>query len=42
MSTKTTSSKTSYIRHSAEYNLESLKLATQIGCSQGRQATGLT
>ena len=34
MSTKSTGSKASYTRHSAEYKQESLKLAAQIGVAQ--------
>jgi transposase len=41
MSTKTTSSKPSYIRHSAEYKQESLKLAAQVGVAKAAKQLGL-
>ena len=41
MSTKTTGSKASYTRHSAEYKRESLKLAAQIGVAKSAKQLGL-
>ena len=41
MSTKTTSSKSSYIRHSDEYKQESLKLAAQVGVAKAAKQLGL-
>jgi transposase-like protein len=41
MSTKSTSSKASYTRHSPEYKQESLKLAAQIGIAKAAKQLGL-
>jgi transposase len=41
MSTKSTGSKPSYIRHSVEYKQESLKLAAQIGVAKAAKQLGL-
>ena len=41
MSTKTTNSKASYTRHSAEYKQESLKLADQVGVAKAAKQLGL-
>ncbi|BBL58828.1 transposase [Methylomonas koyamae] len=41
MNTKSTGSKSSYTRHSAEYKQESLKLATQIGVAKAAKQLGL-
>ena len=41
MITKTTSGKSSYIRHSDEYKQESLKLAAQIGVAKAAKQLGL-
>lgn len=41
MSTKTTGNKPSYIRHSAEYKQEILKLAAQVGVAKAAKQLGL-
>jgi transposase len=41
MSTKSTGSKASYTRHSAEYKQESLKLALQVGVAKAAKQLGL-
>ena len=41
MSTKSTGNKASYIRHSAEYKQESLKLAAPVGVAKAAKQLGL-